>query len=465
VSPSTADGSSPGLPIPELSGDPIGEALAAEQRLHWRAAAEAWGRASAALPGDHRLLTNQAHALWLADEPTAALVLCERALRLQPEAALTHRNRANILRDLNRFEEADAAYAETSRLEGGGAPITAWSHSQTLIGLERYEEAYRLAERRFGVTSLGAWRPGPYWQGWPEGAPTASPPPEVVVWNEQGLGDTLQYVRWVPSLVARGVRVRLEVEPVLVPLLREGLARLGDSLTVAPQGLWPRPLQAPCQGSLLSLPHRLGGAPLPEAFAGADSSEGGRGYLRSPRWRSPAKAGGPARVGLVWASGRKLADGFMAREYERRSLPGDALRQLLEGLERAGRQLGGDTPALELVCLQLGGDRRLADAWGGRFAAELPQGASFADTATLLAGLDLVITVDTASAHLVGALALPGWVLLPWGSDPRWLRGREDSPWYPTLTLLRQPSHRDWPSLVRLVLERFQPWLGQRSAG
>ena len=126
---------------------------------------------------------------------------------------------------------------------------------------------------------------------------------------------------------------------------------------------------------------------------------------------------------------------------------------------------GGDTPALELVCLQLGGDRRLADAWGGRFAAELPQGASFADTATLLAGLDLVITVDTASAHLVGALALPGWVLLPWGSDPRWLRGREDSPWYPTLTLLRQPSHRDWPGLVRQVLQRFQPWLSQRSTG
>ncbi|MEB3255361.1 MAG: hypothetical protein VKJ05_03120 [Synechococcaceae cyanobacterium] len=464
MSRSTAE--SCGLAGPLRAGDPISEALAAEQRLDWRAAAEAWGRAAAAMPGDHRPLTNQANALWLADEPFAALVLCERALRLQPDAALTHRNRANILRDLNRFEEADAAYAETSRLEGGGTPITAWSHSQTLIGLERYSEAYRLAERRFGEASLEAWRPPPYWQGWPESAAAPDPPREVVVWNEQGLGDTLQYVRWVPALVDRGVRVRLEVEPVLVPLLREGLAHLGDALTVAPQGLWPRPLAEACQGSLLSLPHRLGGAPLPEAFAGAGSPEGGRGYLRAPRWRrSRPAAGGAARVGVVWASGRKLADGFMAREYERRSLPAAELRQLLVGLEGAVRRQEANTPALELVCLQLGDDRRLADAWSGRFAAELPRGASFADTATLLADLDLVITVDTASAHLVGALALPGWVLLPWGSDPRWLRGREDSPWYPSLTLLRQPSHRDWPGLVRLVLERFQGWLAQRSAG
>jgi tetratricopeptide (TPR) repeat protein len=445
---------------------PIREAMVAEQHLDWSAAARAWGQAAIAMPGDHRLLTNQAHALWLADEPEAALALCDRALRLQPDAALTLRNRANILRDLNRFEEADAAYAETSRLEGDAAPITAWSHSQTLIGLERYSEAYGLAERRFGIESLDAWRPGPYWQGWPKAGATCAPPEEVVVWNEQGLGDTLQYVRWVPALAARGVRVRLEVEPVLVPLLREGLTHLGDALTVAPQGLRPRPLPEPCQGSLLSLPHRLGGAPLPEAFAATAGADGGRGYLRSPRWRRRMAAGvGPSRVGLVWASGRKLADGFMAREYERRTLPAAALRQLLEGLEGAGRQRGDATPAVELVCLQLGDDRRLADGWGGRFAAELPRGASFADTATLLAGLDLVITVDTATAHLVGALALPGWVLLPWGSDPRWLRGREDSPWYPTLTLLRQPSHRDWPGLVRMVLERFPAWLAQRPAG
>ena len=451
--------------------DPIAEAIAAEQRLDWREAAVLWGRATASQPGDHRLLTNRAHALWLADEPHQALVICDQALHLQPDDALPLRNRANILRDLNRFEEADDAYGETARREGGGTPITAWSHSQTLIGLERYGEAYRLSERRFGVESLQPWRTGPYWGGWPPETPPQGPTPEVVVWSEQGLGDSLQYVRWIPALVAQGVRVRLEVEAVLVPLLREGLGRLGTALTVVPQGLRPHPEAVPCQGSLLSLPALLGGAPLAEAFAASEGSEGGRGYLRSPRWRplhsrqerdaTPT----PTRVGLVWASGRKRGDGFMAREYERRTLPAPVLRQLLEGLEGTAEALGLPPGSLELVCLQLGEDRGLADGWGGRFAAELGARASFADTATQLADLDLVITVDTATAHLVGALALPGWVLLPWASDPRWLRAREDSPWYPSLTLLRQPSHRDWPGLVRQVLERFRPWLAHRSTG
>jgi len=447
--------------------DPIAEAIAAEQRLDWPAAAVAWGRAAASQPADHRLLTNRAHALWLADEPHQALVVCDQALELRPNAALIHRNRANILRDLNRFEEADAAYRETAHLEGGGAAITAWSHSQTLIGLERYDEAYTLSERRFAVESLQPWRLGPHWRGWPPPPHPGAPP--VVVWSEQGLGDSLQYVRWITALAARGVRVRLEVEPVLVPLLREGLARLGDGLTVAPQGLWPHPGHAACHGSLLSLPALLGGAPLAEAFAPSEGPEGGRGYLRSPRWRPQraglgrAAPGGPTRVGLVWASGRKRGDGFMAREYERRSLPAPVLWQLLEGLEGAAEALGLPAGALELVCLQFGADRELAEGWGGRFSATLDPHAGFAETACLLAELDLVITVDTAAAHLVGALALNGWVLLPWAADPRWLRDREDSPWYPTLTLLRQPRHRDWPGLVRQVLERFRPWLAHRS--
>ena len=103
--------------------DPIAEAIAAEQQLDWQQAALAWGRAAALQSGDHRLLTNRAHALWLADEPHQALVICEQALQLQPDAPLTWRNRANILRDLNRFEEADAAYRETALREIGRAHV------------------------------------------------------------------------------------------------------------------------------------------------------------------------------------------------------------------------------------------------------------------------------------------------------------------------------------------------------
>ena len=120
---------------------------------------------------------------------------------------------------------------------------------------------------------------------------------------------------------------------------------------------------------------------------------------------------------------------------------------------------------LALESLQLGDDRLMAAAWGGEFTAELPPDADFGATARRIASLDLVISVDTATAHLVGAMGHPGWVLLPWGSDPRWLRQRGSSPWYPSLQLLRQPAHRDWGGLVTGVLERFSAWLALQPAG
>jgi ADP-heptose:LPS heptosyltransferase len=152
----------------------------------------------------------------------------------------------------------------------------------------------------------------------------------------------------------------------------------------------------------------------------------------------------------------------MAREYWRRTLPTQHLLALLDGLQAcAGRQ----GKALEIEALQLGEDRQMAAAWSGAFAADLAPDADFSATARRIACLDLVISVDTAAAHLVGAMGCPGWVLLPWGSDPRWLRQRGSSPWYPSLQLLRQPAHRDWGGLVTSVLERFSAWLASQPPG
>jgi ADP-heptose:LPS heptosyltransferase len=142
----------------------------------------------------------------------------------------------------------------------------------------------------------------------------------------------------------------------------------------------------------------------------------------------------------------------MAREYRRRTLPGASLERLLCGLERLN-------PKPELVNLQLGEDRLLASSWDGRWAGELSEAADFAATADLIGQLDLVISVDTASAHLLGAIGAPGWILLPWSADPRWLRQRHDSPWYPNLKLWRQPRHRDWDGLVEQVISGLAIWL------
>lgn len=433
---------------------PLGRALLAEAEADWQQAARCYREAEALNPSDHRLPTNRAHALWLADEPLAALAAASRAISLAPAEPLPQRNLGNILRDLNRYEAAETAYARAMELEGHSEPLSAWNRSQTLIGLERYEQAYALAERRLELGEFQGWRTDPCWQGWSLTAQRARPGGGVQVWSEQGLGDTLQYVRWIPLLLQRGQSVQLVVEACLGPLLREGLAWAGHGLEVrSKEELVGAAPMLPCHGSLLSLPWLLGKAPA----TGADP------YLRSPHWRPPARSARTGlRVGLVWASGRKLGEPFMAREYWRRTLPTQHLLALLDGLQAcAGRQ----GKALEIEALQLGEDRQMAAAWSGAFAADLAPDADFSATARRIACLDLVISVDTAAAHLVGAMGCPGWVLLPWGSDPRWLRQRGSSPWYPSLQLLRQPAHRDWGGLVTSVLERFSAWLASQPPG
>lgn len=409
-------------------------------------------------PEDPLLWGNLTHILWIGCRPEEALQVFEQARSRFPTHLLPWRNLGNIQRDLNAFEEADAAYRQAMALEQGEEQAeTAWARSQVLFGLERWHEAFAQAEARFALQRHTTWRPGPHGRSWPgtaapagsdHSATLAAPHSagdvaRLCVWSEQGHGDTLQYLRWVPQLIARGWTVRLELEPPLVPLARQGLAWLGDALTVAPKGCFPRPLPAGQHSSLLSLPHRLAATSLPDWGAGP--------YLRSPLWAPPFPRRGhrPPRIGLVWASGRKAGDAFVQREYHRRSLPAGPLHRLLRGLQRAGA---------DLVTLQFGPDGDRAEGWGGRFRACLPASADFAENARWILAMDLVITVDTAAAHLVGALGAPGWLLLPWSADPRWLRHRRDSPWYPSLTLLRQDAPENWDGLVEQVLERFQHW-------
>lgn len=434
----------------DLSGDfdlgpVLQEAEAAERRQEWCEAAciyqELVGSAAAPAP----LLLRAANALWLSDQPEEALELYRRASLLEPDSPAAFMGLGNSLRDLNRFEAADRAF-RVSRQRGDG-PALACNHAALLIGLESYDEAYALAERRFELPGIG---PGP------EGgvAAVVARAPVLHVRTEQGLGDGLQYLRWIPPLLAqataRGQAVVLEVEPSLVTLLRRGLAWLPQPPEVrarpVPGGDGPgEPGQGPARShdvvSLLSLPAALGGAPCPQP-PGPD----GRGtYLRGLAPAAPADGWGrPPRIGLTWASGRKLADGFTRREYRKRTLPAAALVRLVEGLVAQG---------WEPVLLQQGEDRSMADPVAHRFADAIAPDGDFLATAGVLASTDLLITVDTAMAHLAGAMGHPAWVLLPFSADPRWLRQRQDSPWYPSLRLFRQGEDRDWLPVVAAVLQ------------
>lgn len=398
------------------------------------------------MPGDYRVLGNHGNALWLADRPREALIFYRQAVQLAPHEPVLYRGLGNVLTDLGDFEAADRAYLLGRSLDD--SPITAWNHSQLLIGLERYAEGYALAERRWDMAEAEIWRDrGLAWRGETDGwqAP-------LLVWGEQGLGDTLQHLRWLGPLQRRrgagAPRLQLEVEPCLVELLRRCLAQLESP----PQVRAKHPSGSPPSWdgfhiSLLSLPWLLGGAPVPDSAA----------WLESPHWTRPAGRGAAAgpRVGVVWAAGYKLTNPVAEREYRRRSLDPETLARLLDGL----RDLGWD-----VVLLQFGRDRDQAAAWRREGMAALPADADFARTADLVAELDLVITVDTSMAHLVGAMRQPAWLLLPFSAAPRWLRHRADSPWYPSLRLFRQSRPGDWQPVVDAVLEAAAAPPGEPSA-
>jgi len=426
-----------------------------QQQGSWLAAAAAYAELAALVPPDHRFLANQANALWLADLPEAAHHCYRRALALQPDCTISLRGLASCLRDLNQFDEALGLHgrlADQIPLDSPDGQANLWAHSQLLMGLQRYGEAF----------GLMAARTAP--QAEPPNQAVDCPPPhplgaDLILLSEQGFGDSLQFVRFLPDLVQRrqaaGLKggVQLLVEPALVSLLTEGLSWLSDPPRILPK---PPAASRPTPGlSLLNLPHALGAdRALPSGL--------NKGYLRSPLWsgtprwlprissstESPigsAIATSPA-IGLVSAAGRKLNDPFCAREYQKRTLPERELWRLVKGLKQQGAlvydlQFGSDQARHRALALEL-----------------LDPGLSlegFATTARVLAQLDLVITVDTAMAHLVGAMGRPGWVLLPWSADPRWLSATPTTPWYPNLRLFRQGRGGDWNGAVDQLLAAF----------
>ena len=430
-------------------------ALAAEQAHDWDLAICLYLRLRGTWGGDHRVIANLASVCWYANRPFEARKLYAESAVLAPGDPLPWRGLGNALRDCNRFEVADRAYARSLAL--GDLPLTRWNRSQLLQGLERYPEAYRLAEARFRHPGFEGYRP------LSGHGPLIGPnqPPQLAIWTEQGFGDTLQYLRWCVSLPAQGLSeaqasgVVLEVEPCLERLVRLGLGWLASPPVVRSKSTIPEPLGP--QGrhcSLLSLPHHFGGAPLPGVFEPTKRFGHWTGYLRSSAWPLVGSHRRP-RIGLVWAAGRKLDDPFTAREYGKRTLPPETLASLIEGLHGQGAQLSN---------LQIGPDRDQAIPWADLFVDALPAQANFADTASWIRQLDLLISVDTASAHLAGALGHPCWMLLPYSADPRWLRDRSDSPWYPSLRLFRQPQTGQWSPVIEQVISAFRPWWQQASS-
>lgn len=366
---------------------------------------------------------NRGLALLELNRPDEALTSLERALALKPDYTDALINRGNALRDLNRSREAIESYDTALALK----PDLADGHwnkalEQLLLGdfaqgFANYEWRWRRADAvPRGFTQ-------PQWRGEDLRGRT------ILLHAEQGFGDTLQFVRYVPMVAAKGGNVILEGPDGLLPLLAgiEGVAARVSRGAPLP----PFDLHCP----LMSLPLAFGTtlATVPAAVP----------YLRVPaaraeQWRGRLPRRGVPRVGLVW-SGRPTH-----RNDHNRSI---ALARLEPVLARPGVQFislqreirDADRPALAKFPTVLRLEEELAD---------------FADTAAVVDALDLTIAVDTAVAHVAGALGKPVWVLLPSIPDWRWMLHRDDSPWYPSARLFRQKRIGDWDgAIARLAAE------------
>jgi len=366
-------------------------------------------------PDSFEALYNKGKALGEIDRFEEEIACYQRAIQLRPDFSGGYVNLGVALRDLHRFDEAMRHFKKAVTLNANDA-LARCNRAQTNLLTGVFEHGWREYEWRWLDGSPVHRLPGKPWLG--EGSLAGK---TIVLHNEQGFGDTIQFVRYVPAVAALGARVILQVQPALVPLLQgfPGVAELvaeGDPLPAFD-----------CHCPLMSLPlaFRTSLATIPPApYLRADPE-------RSAAWRARLDAsptgGGRPRIGVAWSGST------WHRNDRNRSLK----------LEQLGPLLAGDA---SFVCLQK--DLREADR---ATLAALPQLldvsgelASFADTAALIDNLDLVISVDTAVAHLAGALGKPVWLLLPYSPDWRWLLARADSPWYPGMRLFRQPAMRDW---------------------
>ena len=362
-----------------------------------------------------------------------AEALYRTALELSPGYAAAHCNLGALLADLGRESEAEDCYRAALAIDPD------FQQARMNLGLlllmqQRFAEGWPLYEGRLYIHATPAAPPGsgcPQWRGEPLRGKT------ILVVPEQGLGDALQFCRYLPWLKAQGAaRGTLACWPSQYALMKtlagaDQVVSLADlKLLDLSHDFWTFLLSLPLHArtELASIPARI-----PYLFADPARVAA----------HTPLLAGDGLRVGIVWRGNpQHLNDGD-------RSLPGlDVLAPLWSvagtrffSLQKSDAPLPAPPIGLPLIDLA-------------------PAIDDFADTAALLSQLDLLISIDSATAHLAGALGVPCWILLPhFKTDWRWLRGRSDSPWYPKTRLFRQPRRGDWETPVAelaIALQRFR---------
>ncbi len=347
-----------------------------------------------------------------------AIEYYERALALNPDLSEAHSNLGMALVGERRLGEARRHYDRAVALEPGLGNAR-WNRSLLDLLEGKFEAGWQDYDvRRFRKQTAPRSFAQPIWRGEPlNGA-------RILLHAEQGLGDAIQFMRYAPLVQAAGGTVILDVKPSVVRLAKQlpGVAELVASGDPLPAFEWQCPL--------LSLPmaFKTSLATIPESVPYLRAPEDARRKAEQIAWPKTDK-----RIGLVWSGNAEFSEDRL------RSIRPSAFGSLfaMEGLQFYSLQFGPAASQLKEV------DSPIVDL--------TPSIEDFADTAALIEKLDLVISVDTAVAHLAGALAKPVWTLLPFAPDWRWMLDREDSPWYPTMRLFRQPRVGDWASVIERV--------------
>lgn len=352
-------------------------------------------------------------------ELAAAVDCYHRALAAQPDFADAFNNLGVALAEQGSAHEALLAYERALALQPDLADAH-YNRGLALLARGDFAAGWPEYEWRWQTRHMAAYRRGfsqPQWRGEPAAGRT------LLIHAEQGFGDTLQFLRYVPMAAARGLRVVLEIP---APLARLAAALPGVAAVVVQGEKIPDfDLHVP----MLSLPLAFGTVleTIPAATPYIKVSE-----AEAARWRRRL-AGPGLKLGLVWAGNARRENPSLAAVDRRRSLHPAALLPLFE------------VPGAEFVSLQKDGPAGLP------LRDYMSEIQDFADTAALITSLDLVIAADTAVAHLAGALGKEVWLLNRHDSCWRWLHGRTDSPWYPTMRLYTQPAPGDWGQVIRQV--------------
>lgn len=398
-------------------------------------AIDAYRKCISLKPGFVEAYNNLGNAYLDAERHAEALEQYRKALELDPGFSEAYNNLGSAYQTLGDPENALACYQKAVEYNPEfHAAIFGRGVMHLLTG--NFAEGWRDYECRWqGSYQAKQVRPPkfpyPQWQG-----QAPAPGSRILVYHEQGFGDTIQFVRYLPLLAGQFAETVFVCQKELLPLVRHSLPGTSIRLVSSEEGPKAALEKFDWHCPLLS---------LPLAFdTRGDSIPANCPYLVPPPdqaefWKRRLASAAPLRIGLAWSGNPQLKDDRC------RSIPLARFGHLFElgGIGWFSLQKGGSAEEIA----QAGLDRVLVD--------HSRDFSDFADTAAMIANLDLVISVDTAVAHLAGAMGKPVWLLNRHSSEWRWQLRRSDSPWYPSMKIFRQPARGDWDSVLREIAEEL----------